>query len=329
MAKLNTEFIHKGIKSIFDDVESLRKITKTNKEPYIRPSSALGCSIPHFVKIANGYKDSEEGEWESEDSFMFNYYTGVGTVTHEIFQHWFGHTGKLIGDWSCDCKGYKTVKKIIGRQEQEFIVPKVMVRMSARKPCPKCGKVMKYEELEVSVKGFTGHVDGVLEFEHNNKKYYVVIDYKGTTAEKIKNYKPGHPYIQFPDPKHVKQISIYAHALRVYYNLNIIGYAVLYTARDTPIPKYKICAKFMEPQDWKKAEDLFESQVKQIRVLYKTLDDLKVSRLLKHKLCKDHSFYKENVEGRFNQCEYCSICFSAPKQMTGILKDAAKHLAKK
>jgi hypothetical protein len=322
--KLDGVFIHKKIKEVFDEVYQMKRSHFTNKEPYIRPSMAPACSIKMFMKICKGLADG--GRWEVEENFMMDYYTSVGTTTHEVFQKWFGYTGKLLGDWSCTCRGTKKIKKILGRQEYEIEVPKVISRMTFNSMCPKCGKQMKYEELEIDVKGLTGHVDGVLEFIVNKKKCHIVIDYKGTTAEKIKNYKPGNPYTVFPDPKHTKQIGLYAYALNNYYGLNVIGHALLYTSRDTPIPKNKICAHFLTEEEWEKAEEIFKGQLKQIRVLNKTLEDGRIERLMRNKLCPDYKYYSKNVKSRFSECDYCDICFSAPKQMSEMLKDASKSL---
>ena len=322
--KLDGIFLHKQIKQLFDEVVAMKKVSVGSKEPYIRPSSVPACAIRMFVKICDGIGNGRK--WESEESLMMDYYTSVGTTTHEVFQKWFGRTGKLLGDWSCLCRGTKKITRTVGREEQEFIVPKVFSRMTTNSVCPKCGAEMKYEELEINVKGITGHIDGVMELTVGKKKYYIVIDYKGTTAEKIKNYKPNGGYIVYPDPKHTKQIRMYTYALKNYYYLNVIGHALLYTSRDTPFPKNKICAHYMTETDWKDAEELFSSQVRQVRILYKTLDDAKTSRLVKHKLCPDHKYYNKVVKSKFSECEYCSICFSAPKQMASILKDAVNKL---
>ena len=321
---IDSVLLHKHIKGVFDEVAAMKNIVKTNKEPYIRPSAAPACSIRLFVEICNGI--GRGGEWEQEETFNHNYYTGLGTVTHEINQKWFGATGKLLGDWSCLCRGTKKIKKTVGRTEVELEVPKVMNRMTTNSVCPKCGKTMKYEELEIDVDGLTGHVDGVLEFIIGKTKIHVVIDYKGTTADKIKSAVPTNKFQIFPDPKHVKQISLYTYALKEYYGLNIVGHALLYMSRDTPIPKYKICAHAMSGEDWDEAEKLFKSQTKQIRILYKSLADGNIARLLKHKLCTDHKYYRKYVEGRYNKCEFCDICFSAPKQMTAMLTEVAEQL---
>lgn len=323
-SKLNDKRLHEELKNVFDTVNTMKLKVSSKDEPYIRPSAVPSCAIRVFLKICQGI--SEGNTWEKEEFFAMDYYTSVGTIAHEVFQRWFGRTGKLIGDWFCLCRGTKTITKVVGRTKVTIEVPKVMKHKTTICNCPKCGKEMSYSELEIDVDGLTGHVDGVIEFEFEGKKCHIVIDYKGTTVEKLKSWKPGHPYITFPDTKHVKQISLYAYALKHYYGLNIVGYGVLYTSRDTPIPKYKICPKFLTKDDWAEIESLFKSQTRQIKILYKTLKDNDITRLLDKKLCKDHSYYRKNVEHKYGACDYSAICFSAPKQMKKLLRDACKCL---
>jgi hypothetical protein len=315
--------IHKNIKGVFDRVAKDLRKAKTTKEPHIRPSMAPACALKTFIKIANGI--GAGGEWELDDNFMMDYYTSVGTTTHEVFQKWVGRTGKMLGNWSCLCQGTKLVKIRHGREitkEQRPVV--YLKKITAAKPCPHCGAEMKYEEVQIEEAGYGGHVDGILEFGEGKKKWHIVIDFKGTNADKIKRDNPQRP--EYPDPKHTKQISIYAWALKQKEELNIIGWALLYTSRDTPIPKNKFIPHFMTDSDWDEAQELYDSQVKQVRILYKSLDDGNITRLLKHKLCPDHKFYRKKVASRYHECEYSGQCFSAPVAMKKLLQEAKKQL---
>jgi hypothetical protein len=313
---------HKLLKGIFDLVQSDEIKGMTSKEPYIRPSMAPGCALKMFIKITNGI---EEGLWPDDSNFMMDYYTSVGTTTHSVFQKWFGRTGKLLGNWSCLCKGTKKVKVVHGRHTYEEQKPIVYIKeILPQQTCPHCKAEMQYEEVEIRKGSFSGHLDGILEFNIDGKKIHWIIDFKGTNADKLKRDNAQYP--QYPDAKHVKQLSIYTHYLSLLDELNVVGWALLYTSRDTPIPKYKIIPHVMSKADWKEAEMLFESQVKQTRILYKSLEDGSIKRILKHKLCEDHRFYKRYVSAKYHECELADICFSAPKQLQKMLKDAQKKL---
>jgi hypothetical protein len=328
--QLDNHWLQKNIKQVFDDANKLKIKGVSTKEPYIRPSMAPGCALKMFVEICNGLNDG----WETEENFMMAYYTSIGTLTHEIFQRWFGLTGKLIGNWSCGCKGTKKEKILLGRTVYEIDVPKVYIKnIVSQQICTHCKKPMKYEEIGIDVKGIVGHIDGILEFTVNNKKYHIVIDYKGTNADKLKRDKDNPRFPQYPDPKHIKQITLYSYALKKYYSedhgLNIVGYAILYTSRDTPIPKYKIVPKIMDELDWDIASELFKSQIKQVRILNKCLTDGNLERLIKHRLCPDMDYYKCKVHHKYSECAYSAICFSAPKQLMSLLKEAKKKLKQK
>src|ERR1035437_9138263 len=123
--KIDNAFMYKSIKAVIKEVVEMRVKSVSRTEPYIRPSMAPACSLPMFVNIAKGLEagDGETGEWENEESFMSEYYTSVGTTTHEVLQKWFGLTAKLLGNWSCSCKGMKIVKVKIGRTVQKVEKP--------------------------------------------------------------------------------------------------------------------------------------------------------------------------------------------------------------
>jgi hypothetical protein len=219
----------------------------------------------------------------------------------------------------------KKIKVEHGRKSYKEERPVVYFEeITAQKDCPHCGKAMQYEEVVIEELGYGGHVDGILEFGEGKKKFHIVIDFKGTNSDKLKRDNPQRP--EYPDQKHVKQISIYTHNLRKRPELNVVGWALLYTSRDTPIPKFKIIPHSMTPEDWNNAEELHDSQVKQVRILNRSLDDGNIKRILKHKLCPDHKYYRKKVEAKYHECEYADICFSAPVQMLRLLRDAKKCL---
>jgi hypothetical protein len=315
--------LHKQIKQVFDMVKADEIKGLTKKEPYIRPSMAPACSLKMFIKVATGI--GNDSQWPDDMNFLMDYYTSVGTTTHTVFQRWFGRTGRMLGNWSCLCKGISKIKVKHGRKSYKEERPVVYIeKILPQQNCPHCGLAMHYEEVTIEECGYGGHVDGIIEFLIGKKKYHIVIDFKGTNAEKIKRDNPQRP--EYPDAKHVKQISVYTYNLKQRKELNVVGWALLYTSRDTPIPKFKIIPHAMSELDWTDAKELHDSQVKQVRILNKSLDDGNIQRILKHKLCPNHKYYRSKVDARYHECEYADCCFSAPKHMFDLLKDAKKCL---
>jgi hypothetical protein len=285
---------------MFDDKESV----PTN-EPYVRPSSCPACAVKLFIEVCKG---RAAGEFLEDTDFMKEYYTGLGTFTHAVLQKWLGRTGKLVGDWSCNCSLDSNGK------------PKILRKFSTNSVCPKCSKTMEYVEIEIDVNGIKGHVDGILRYKVDGVKYYIIIDFKGSSIQKITQNKHAKPPT-LPVKKHTKQISLYTHVFKKYKKLNVIGWALIYTARDNPKIRF-IAAKVFNKEDWKDAETLFDNQSHQQAILTKTLEDGNIKRLLKHKLCTDSDHYYKDIKDQYSTCDYAGICFSNPKRLMQTLSDA-------
>lgn len=300
MSKPSFAVMHNLLEDTFQNMLAAEQKMQTQNEPYFRPSQAPGCCLRMFMDVAEG---RDQGYFEETEKFMKDFFTHTGTVTHMVLQKWLGRSGKFLGNWLCGC-GNKT-------------------ELSTKHICKKCGGEMLYEEIEVDIEGIKGHADGLFCFKLNGKKVYVVIDFKGAGLEAINRHKRFGK--QFPYKKHVKQISIYSHVFRKYYKLPVVGWALIYTARDNP-KTYHIAFHLMKRRDWEKAEETFQAEVKQNRYFKRTLEDLKVGRLLKRKPCEDHEHYEAHIKNDFSPCPYHAMCFSAPKRMRQMLDDAADLL---
>ncbi len=125
-----------------------------NKE--LHPSSYPFCALKQAWYEANGIE-------EKQLDYYGDFYTSVGTITHELMQKYLGYRGKIIGEWKCvKCK---TIHK---KNRKPIVAPK---------KCKKCKHtVFDYEELGISFRKYTrGHMDGIIEIDGK----YFVIDYKG------------------------------------------------------------------------------------------------------------------------------------------------------
>ena len=293
------------LKKMFDDTDVIPKA-----EPYVRPSSCPACAIVLFLEICKGRANG--GVFTENTDFMREYYTELGTLTHALLQKWMGRSGVLVGDWSCKCSLDKEGKA------------KILRRFSADNKCPKCSQTMDYVEVEVDEDGIKGHVDGILCFKVDGVKQYIVIDFKGSSLQKLTQNKNAKPPV-LPVKKHTKQISLYAHIFKKYKKLNVVGWALIYTTLDNTKINF-IAAKTFSKKDWVEAEELFDGQAQQQRILTKTLEDGRVKRLLKNKLCTDSDYYYSQVKDQYSTCAYAGICFSHQKKLLELVTDAYESI---
>jgi hypothetical protein len=292
--------IKKKLEETYAEMLDVTEVVKNQDEPYFRPSNAPSCCVKLYLDICEG---RSQGFFEEKDHFFKDWYTGNGTASHLILQKWMGKSGKLLGDWKCSCGAVR--------------------KHTTKNVCRKCGKDMVYEELEILHNGIKGHCDGILEYKIDKKKYHVVIDFKGTTAERIRRHKPSAPL--YPYEKNVKQIGIYTHVFNTYEDLNVVGWALIYISRDDPKVRL-ICWKMFEPSDWKQVKIFFDKEAHQNKVWNLTLEDHKIKRLVDNKRCADEDDYKKNVRNMFSPCPLSKVCFSAPKRLLSILEDGREEL---
>lgn len=287
--------IEEAYAEMFEHKERVAK----KDEPYFRPSNAPGCALKMYIDICKGRVSG----FSEEETFAKDWYTGGGTIAHSSLQKWLGKGGKLLGDWKCACGNAK--------------------KFSTKNICKKCGSEMEYEELAMSLDGIEGHTDGILEFKLDGKKYHIIIDFKGTNAERIKRHKPLVPL--YPYEKNMKQIGIYTYAFKQNPKLNVVGWALIYFSRDDPKTRL-VCWKIFEDKDWKKAKKFFEKEAHQNKVWKKTLKDHKLSRLIEHKRCTTEEVYNKEVKNIFSPCPLAKVCFSAPGMLLRVLKEARDEL---
>ena len=203
-----------AFRKVLDDGYTTHKIDR-DRVLYLRPSSFSYCPLATFLNFPVSLSKSQP------NNFSTTFFTRVGTVTHEIWQETFlsvfGQSGsvRLIRDWVClKCK------------------ERVPLRYSAPKSCKSCGtNRFKSDEHEIRTKSLSGHVDDILVFVVDRKKYAVVIDYKSTSTYKIDKKKIG------SDPSYEAQISSYATLVEpklAKLGITLAGWCLAYFTRDNP-----------------------------------------------------------------------------------------------
>lgn len=282
----------------------------------LHPSSFPFCGTRYAVELVQNGGDAD----------MFNmpatmeYYCGVGTVAHLIFQKHMrllpgNGKGKpiMIGDWTCpDC----------GHDNQFRPYHK----------CKKCdspaitGEVARLSGDEISVQigeRTTGHTDDVIKIDGR----YWVCDYKTSSVRAVQNYKKfnrGLPY------KHnVSQIKSYSALLEQKYGIEIAGWFLIYAARDNPAQEVAIVGAEISEEErvelrraLKVADRSFNAIRKYVApavnnskpILNGDTDkiDKLVTGLTSKKICSCKSQYEEFIKDPYDSCPLAEsdVCFN-------------------
>lgn len=184
------------------------------RAPEFRASSFPYCPILMAMADPNGL-----AEYKSD------FYFGTGTAIHTLVQTWAAranYKAKLFGDWKCSkC----------GKMEHNCTKPKLY--------CERCDEIDPpdttepaewiYEEVTVKWKGLSGHVDTILEIAPGK---YIVVDYK-TTRFRF-NGSPA-DRAKFPYGANKVQITLYCALLRELFDLDIVGWVLVYIDRAQPM----------------------------------------------------------------------------------------------
>lgn len=147
------------------------------------------------------------------------YYTRVGTTVHSLLQGTSANISSwqkyFYGGWVCDeCGAASTEHDPIFRKDFQH--------------CHKdCKSHLTYEEIGLSYRGLSGHVDGVL---FHPKYGWILLEWKTTGNTLFTNPRMVEKY--FPQAKHIAQAETYCYILYQQYNIKISYYVILYVNRD-------------------------------------------------------------------------------------------------
>lgn len=286
---------------------------KTGRPPELRPSSFPLCPILVWMRLVKG---ASKGYWEQDNSFQSTYFSTVGTEFHSIIQYFIGMSGKIYGDWICinkKCKKGREAVTLYDDRGRIIRKGKLTARRTTDNDCPCCTEPMQYEELEVTYKGITGHIDCIIDM--GNGRYWVG-DYKTCSGWGLENKR-------LPARAHLKQIPAYCYILRKKYKINVVGFSLLYATRDNPW-------NFKEtPFEWSKdwtdyALDLLKTEKKKYRAALNDFKNNDYNKSISMKPCDSEEYYFKEVD-YYKECPMLGICFKRKKLKQALEKHRRKY----
>jgi hypothetical protein len=256
----------------------------------LRPSSFPICSILVFLKLVREHHIDMP---ERSVTLFSDFFTSVGTMVHHVVQRWMAHTGKIVGDWECPKCGHKR-------------------HLKTYRKCSKCGTEMRYEELTVTYKGLTGHVDGLFKL---TKGGLWVVDYKTTSVRKLATK-------DFHSISYKMQILCYAYILKHVYGLPIKGASLLYIARDNPSRYFEVPFPLSDGRE-KKIKATLNNQIRRYRAADRGFKTGDIETVIRHKPCQSRDHYFKSMHG-YDECPLLDVCFNR-KELTKSLERYVKE----
>jgi hypothetical protein len=259
------------------------------------------------------------GYLEETKSFANTYFAEVGTVAHEIIQHYIGNTQKVYGNWKCtnsECKHGQDAMDIYDAEGKCIRKGKTTATKTTNNLCPGCGRPMHYEELEISMNGITGHVDCVLVFDKDN---WWVVDYKTTMKSKVEDGK-------LPEHKHIYQLLAYCYILKFQYGLPIRGFSLVYMPRDNPFYFYEYTEPFDRDKHHNRALTILKGEKHKWIATKKSMKTNDLSYIIEAKPCANREQYDEEID-YYTPCPLLDICFQPKKLQSFLEKYQQAHAA--
>ncbi len=265
----------------------------------LHPSSFPPCGVRQFHSIC---LDPPTGV--DVIPFSMAFYTSIGTAFHTAIQNCLGAGGRMMGDYTCPACGCKREATMVS-------------------VCPKCDTLMHYEELGIRVgKRTVGHVDGLFMLSDGT---FIVIDYKTTSIKKLDRHRTEGEV--FPTLPNVEQIRSYVVYLSSLYDIKIVGWALVYVARDN-FDNFEVTAGKVKEGNIPelKAELKRWDNHCDVVVRAKSLKDIQV--VIEEKPCRSVEEYYARFHNPYSPCPLHAVCFN-PKSLRQTLADCleeADHL---
>ncbi len=299
--------------------DALSEVIVEDSDParffFLRPSGFPYCVWRRALTAR------EDLELQRATTLLSDYFTSVGTATHDVFQRHVGRGGKIVGDWQCvSCMKWK--------------------RCDVYRPCRHCGSTnMKYHELEVWYRDtLVGHVDGVIRLipKMGRKSPHIVLDYKTTSLRKVTSSPSPFPYVG-----NKCQIEKYVPLIEHHHGLEVIGWSLIYLARDIPANSgVKIVYNPMSPREKENHMDEIRKWTKLHRRLLVATTAEDFNLLYKHRLCRDRKAHDSLFTNDYEVCKFANQCFTDEgnkylmKRVNGykvwpLIEHAPDHIRKK
>lgn len=278
--------------------DSTKQSVTSIRERKLRPSSFPYCGLKDaFKEITGGDKETV--------GFGLDFYGGVGTAAHTVFQKYMGALGSVVGNWKC------TNKKCIQHKK--------LIKFSRQSICSQCQHPMEYHELIIRNRHIVGHVDGLIYLDG----LYYVLDYKTTSVKNILEHRLNTVY---PYAKNQHQILSYCYCLERNFNIVISGWMLQYIARDDPKQFEIVGAEFTKRsrQAEKARMYRYNHQYELANAVIEKSDVPALAELVKTKPCTSYEHWKKEF-GDFDKCPLgrSGVCFNA--QLKRVVWDAVQN----
>jgi hypothetical protein len=168
---------------------------------------------------------------------------------------------------------------------------------------------MKYHELEVWYRDtLVGHVDGVIRLipKMGRKSPHIVLDYKTTSLRKVTSKPSPFPYVG-----NKSQIEKYVPLIERQHGLNVVGWVLIYLARDIPANSgVKLVYTPMSSKIKERHMDEIRKWTKLHRRLLTATTRKDFELLYKHRLCHDRVAHDKMFTLDYEICKYANQCFT-------------------
>ena len=236
---------------------------------------------------------------EKGDSYGMDFYTSIGTAVHETIQKWLS-----LGNFQNNifaCWKVKETGEILGPCFKKDI------------PKEYHNYTIEYEEITITYRGLSGHVDLVIEIFPGQ---YMVVDFKTTDLQSKKRQFPLWQNKYPASRSSIIQISTYSTLLRKLFGLNIVAWSLVYIDRGKKIDTANDYHKVTRPWTPRKHKNMLklinqacenDARFRKLDKLLKDSDDFnpKAVKLLKeiviNRPCVDEESYDAWMRYKFHE----------------------------
>lgn len=259
----------------------------SNRKKEFRISSFPYCPIRRLIfnELAN-------------ESFKMSFYTSIGTAVHETIQKWIT-LNPDIRDKVYACWKIVELNEVIGPCLYKDIPRKYH------------NYTIEYEEITITYRGLSGHVDLVIEILPGK---YLIVDFKTSNLTKNKIRYPMWQNMYPASRSSIIQISSYSSLLTQEFGLDVIGWCLVYVDRGDVISQATSYHKVLKPWNKKKTKRFMKfidkacDNNKLVLKLNKILDKSKgyseegnklLKSIVKNRPCVDDKTYDEWMDYAF------------------------------
>lgn len=334
-----TNFLDRFVKNTissarFPHPEELRK-------PEFRVSSLPYCPVVHLKKLLEYHRATEPMD------YSMAFYTGIGTVVHEVMQGFSKEANPVsfMGQWKCgrtlsvDHEGDKTTIRKCSRKSEDITSYQDLKVGTCPHGKSGCKPYFEYHEIPISFHGLSGHVDALI--KRGDEIW--VLDFKtthdglwGAQKDVDQMIKKGY----YPSAKYITQIETYCALLEKQFGLNIGGYSICYVNRN----KTMNVSGYRQVRSWRNfvyrwtderraaARERISREVRGNKIvkqlLVKDIDEDTenelIRKLLDQRPCKSESSYKKNMSHSWfgdEECPFFGVCWQNDDKMFNEVKD--------